>query len=170
MVAQMPLTSNRLHVYARNCSRGGRTMKQFWLGVIFVLASALAQGHHSTLGFFDPDQTIEIDGVITSIAWRNPHIRFGLEVTDDSGESVEWVRANKPTVNLWSLPNSRGKGRPIGTLAIGSRVQIINREQDCYKVKASGKSGWISKIQVSRVVRLDTTTGRPCGSKAPVGL
>jgi hypothetical protein len=93
-------------------------MKQFWLGIIFVLASALAHGHHSTLGFFDPDQTIEIDGVITSIAWRNPHIRFGLEVTDDSGESVEWAVES----SAFSVLRTRGLDQNF--MAVGDRISV----------------------------------------------
>ncbi len=93
-------------------------MKRLCLGLMFVLASALAHGHHSTLGFFDSDQTIEINGVITSIAWRNPHIRFGLEVTDDSGERVEWA------VESSAFSVLRIRGLDQNFMAVGDRISV----------------------------------------------
>lgn len=67
------------------------------------------------------------------------------------------------------LPSSLGKGRAIGSLRIGSSVEILERRPDSYKVKGTGVSGWISKIQVAKVVKLDIRTLGPCDKKAPGG-
>ena len=61
------------------------------IGLVF--AAALPSGtvaHHSVGGNFDPNMTIEIEGEITGIHWRNPHVKFTLAVAGDGGEVEQW--------------------------------------------------------------------------------
>ncbi|MGI9257756.1 MAG: DUF6152 family protein [Gammaproteobacteria bacterium] len=46
-----------------------------------------AYAHHSPFLFFDPSTTIEIEGELTSVQWRNPHVMFEVETAD----GVPWV-------------------------------------------------------------------------------
>ena len=57
---------------------------------VLVLASSLAYAHHSTLGFYDHDNKVAIEGVVTSVSLRNPHVRMVVEVVDEAGYTVEW--------------------------------------------------------------------------------
>ena len=50
----------------------------------------IAQSHHSSLGLFDVDRIIEIEGVVTSVYWSNPHPRYTVAVRDADGAEVEW--------------------------------------------------------------------------------
>jgi len=93
-------------------------MKRFSVGLIFLFLSYLTYGHHSTLGFFDPDQFNEIEGVVTSIRWRNPHITFTVDVTDASGETVEWA------IESTALSVLRTKGLDQGFMEVGDRVGV----------------------------------------------
>jgi hypothetical protein len=56
----------------------------------FLLMSGFTYAHHSTLGFYDHDKIVEIEGVVTRVSLRNPHIRINVEVTDDSGATEDW--------------------------------------------------------------------------------
>lgn len=56
-------------------------------GLLFALVS---KGHHSSIGIYDPDLIGEIEGQITSIFWRNPHIRLEIQRVGDDGVSETW--------------------------------------------------------------------------------
>jgi hypothetical protein len=53
----------------------------------------------------------------------------------------------------------------VGHLLVGSRAVIMNETADAYQVQspADGSVGWISKIQVARVLKQEVETRRPCG-------
>jgi len=59
--------------------------------MLFILwcsmVPSLAWAHHSVAGVYDPDQVIEVEGQVTRVFWRNPHVRFWIR--DDSGDTWE---------------------------------------------------------------------------------
>ena len=53
--------------------------KRLWaLSVLFV--PALVFAHHSFNATFNPREVVEIEGVVTKVIWRNPHVRLEVEV------------------------------------------------------------------------------------------
>ena len=45
------------------------------------------------------DSTLELEGEVSRILWRNPHIRLNLSVTGDGGEAATWaVEGTAPTI------------------------------------------------------------------------
>ena len=50
----------------------------------------LAMAHHSIGAFFDRSIDVEIEGVVTDIFWRNPHIGLTLEVVNEAGQTEGW--------------------------------------------------------------------------------
>lgn len=46
--------------------------------ILLALATlaTTANAHHSWASIFDAEGDIEIDGVVTKILWRNPHIQL----------------------------------------------------------------------------------------------
>lgn len=66
-----------------------------WIRIVAGLATAVALppgvvAHHSVGGNFDAGTTIEIEGEITAIHWRNPHVKFTLSVAGDGGAMEQW--------------------------------------------------------------------------------
>ena len=59
-------------------------------GVSAILLSVDAMSHHSTQVFYDYDDVIEVQGRVTWVLWKNPHVRFNLTSTDGSGNEVAW--------------------------------------------------------------------------------
>ena len=46
--------------------------------------------HHSVSSWFDHESITEVEGVLTELRWVNPHVRFTLVSTDDSGQETAW--------------------------------------------------------------------------------
>lgn len=78
------------------------------LGLACVVA--LAGWHFTSLGHHAPtpyhaDQMGEIEGEITRVLWRNPHLRFTVRTEDENGEEVLWQVESSPVSRLtrWGL-------------------------------------------------------------------
>jgi hypothetical protein len=54
-----------------------------------VLAIALLLAHHSTANY-DASRVVKMKGVVTSVDWRNPHVRIHLDVTEAEGRTANW--------------------------------------------------------------------------------
>ncbi len=67
---------------------------------VAVLAATSVAAHHSVTGQFDPEQRLELVGVITKVDWINPHTYLHLEVTNEDGSSASWRLESAPTAML----------------------------------------------------------------------
>ena len=79
---------------------------------------AVAGAHHSFAGFYYPDRTIEIEGVVTEVSWFNPHGRMRVEVTDESGASNVW------DVETGSVSVLRTRGVDPDLVQVGDRIRL----------------------------------------------
>jgi hypothetical protein len=65
------------------------------LGVTTCLAAWLAaaplSSHHSVSGQFDGTRPVSLEGVVTRVAWENPHVWIYLDVTERGGRVVNWA-------------------------------------------------------------------------------
>ena len=82
-----------------------------------VLSSAGAAAHHS-VSPYDRGSMQEIEGEITSITWRNPHIFLTLNVKDESGQTIEW------NIEGDSANAAARRGYTRDTLSIGDNIRI----------------------------------------------
>ncbi len=88
---------------------------------IATLAAGLALpalAHHSTLGIFDKENIVEIEGVVTETRWRNPHASYKVEVANDDGSTVEW------DVETGSISTLRLRGVDADMAHVGDRVRF----------------------------------------------
>ena len=74
--------------------------------------------HHSVAGTFDTDQVAETEGEITSLLWRNPHVRFSMTAADANGETVEWE------MEMTSLTTLRRRGLNDQFLNVGDTIRV----------------------------------------------
>lgn len=65
-----------------------------------LMCLATAWGHHAARPIYFVDQTIEVQGEVTSVLWRNPHARFSLLVTEEDGSMAEWEVETIPVTRL----------------------------------------------------------------------
>ena len=83
-----------------------------------VLIALVLLAHHSVPVNFDQSREVTVAGVLTEIAWKNPHARFRIDVTKD-GQTVEWL------VEMGAINTMTRAGFPIDRFAVGDRLTVI---------------------------------------------
>jgi hypothetical protein len=77
-----------------------------------------AHAHHSTAAVYDRGTIVEAEGVVTDVAWSNPHVRFKLRGTEPGGRERVWeIESN--SVSIVSR-----FGLEEGLVAVGDRVKL----------------------------------------------
>jgi len=56
-----------------------------------LMASGLLQAHHSLSGVYEIKKEAKATGVLTKVAFTNPHGAMYLNVDNEDGSSTEWV-------------------------------------------------------------------------------
>jgi hypothetical protein len=103
-------------------------MKRFFLALgasTFLATPAMA--HHNWTAFYDVKGDIEIEGVVSSITWRNPHVRMSFTV--DAGSENEKVYTTESN----SVASLARMGVTKELLAVGTKVRVAgfpNRSRD----------------------------------------
>ena len=85
---------------------------------ILAVSAAAASAHHSVPVNFDQSREITIEGVLTEIAWRNPHAHFRVDVTGADGRTLEWL------VEMGAVNTMKRAGFPMERFAVGQRIAI----------------------------------------------
>lgn len=108
-----------IRFHARPAGRGaaGPNRAYRWVGLVAGLPAA-ALGHHSPQGIYHTDRIVEVEGEITAIIWRNPHVRFTIAAMDEQGETTSWAVESVPVTRL-----SRA-GVSADLVEVGHRVRL----------------------------------------------
>ena len=75
--------------------------------------------HHSSAGRYDSSGLMEVEGDVTSVSWRSPHVVYELEVAGDSGAPVNWMIEGAAPATL-----SRS-GLSVDTIKVGDHVRVV---------------------------------------------
>ena len=96
------------------------------VGALLLTVTA-ASAHHSVIGQFDPEDRLDLTGVISRIDFVNPHIYLHLDVEDESGETSTWRLESVPPAFLYRAQVTQdmlmGDGSPVRIEAIRARDQ-----------------------------------------------
>src|SRR5215831_14175930 len=96
------------------------------LAALGLAGTALA--HHSFIGRFDLATVAEIEGVVTDLAWRNPHAYLAVRTTGADGAATDW------SIETSSLTVLRRMGLEENTIKVGDRIKLAGNPS------ASGKN------------------------------
>ncbi len=88
------------------------------LGLPAAMCCTVALAHHSARITYDMDRVIEVEGEITQVMWRNPHLRFTLSAMSENGEPVAWEVESIPATRLARV------GITPDRLSVGDTVTI----------------------------------------------
>jgi hypothetical protein len=58
---------------------------------VWALVAALPAHAHHSFAPYEPDLQFQLDGVVTSYQWANPHVYIELDAVDDKGEKKHWL-------------------------------------------------------------------------------
>ena len=84
-----------------------------------ILVSSLtrpALAHHAFSSEYDANKKVKLTGVVTDVAWTNPHMRVYVDVTDSSGKVTNW------NLELTSPNSVRRQGWGRNDLKAGDKV------------------------------------------------
>lgn len=88
------------------------------VALLTALATTRAGAHHSVFAEFDINGSVTIEGVITEIWFKSPHIRIFVDVADAEGNTVSWnTHGHNPSA-------LRRRGWVRDTLQVGERVTM----------------------------------------------
>lgn len=88
------------------------------LALIALFLSHTANSHHAFASEFDKNVQGEVSGTITTVWFRNPHVRYRLAVTNEDGVVEDW------DVQATSVTSIRRAGWTKDTLPVGESVRI----------------------------------------------
>lgn len=86
------------------------------LGVVSM--TALPSAHHSR-AMFDIEKLISVEGVVTDVQWRNPHMWVTLDVPGTNGKTESWGFEGAGAASMVAA------GISPQILKVGHRVKII---------------------------------------------
>ncbi len=90
----------------------------FAAGFCLLLTASPLLAHHSSWAQFDPNDPVEMEGVVVKVEWRNPHIWYYIDVTDESGKVTTWGFSGGAPGMLVR------RGVPRDSLKIGAAVKV----------------------------------------------
>ena len=94
-------------------------LKLFFLMIVTLLCLAIhAFAHHSFAAEYDEKKVITLKGVVTKFEWMNPHVRFYVDVKDDTGSVTNW------DLELMSPNTLKRAGWDSHALKVGDAVTV----------------------------------------------
>lgn len=80
--------------------------RMFFLGLLGF--PIVGSAHHAVAGSYDTARVVEVEGEVTGILWRNPHVQVSMRVLDESGNPQDWDMATTSLSNLrrWQMDPS----------------------------------------------------------------
>jgi hypothetical protein len=93
------------------------------LGILALLLGLMAMttfvsAHHSR-AMFDTDTLVSVEGVVTDVQWRNPHMWVTLDVPGENGKMESWGFEGSGAASMVA------SGISPQILKVGNKVKII---------------------------------------------
>src|SRR6185503_10416648 len=107
-----------------------------------LLAAVPLTAHHEILAKFDDHKPVTLNGVVTLVDWRNPHVHVFMNVANANG-SVNWAIEAESPIDLqrngWSRETLR-PGDKIRVEGIAARNGSHQAWGNSIVIRATGRS------------------------------
>ncbi|MDE0929163.1 MAG: DUF6152 family protein [Halioglobus sp.] len=135
-------------------------MLKHFLLLLLLLPLATIQAHHSRTAY-DLDTEISVKGTVKAMRWRNPHVRYVLEVINEQGVNEIWAFDGSAIVDLVK------NGWMEDTVKIGDEVtfKVFPNRKNAQRPPGK-KSGLYNRIILSNGTSLPPVGGEE--TPAPV--
>jgi hypothetical protein len=88
------------------------------LGLLLTAMTAGVGAHHASSGLYDNNTIGEVEGEVSRIFWRNPHVRISITRIGENGEEETWE------VEFGSVNTLERIGVSRDLVQVGDRVQV----------------------------------------------
>jgi uncharacterized protein DUF6152 len=86
------------------------------VGAGLLLAAMPVLAHHSFKAEYDDNHPIMLNGTVTKVTWKNPHVLLYLDVKDEAGKMTNWqLELNSPNMLI-------SQGWKVDSLKPGDQV------------------------------------------------
>lgn len=89
-----------------------------FLALALLCTASNSAAHHSYAAEFDANNPATIQGVVTEVWFKNPHVRYYIAVTDEDGNNVIWDARGLTPVKLVR------QGWTKKTIQVGDRITL----------------------------------------------
>jgi hypothetical protein len=89
-----------------------------FIAAALFFATGNSDAHHSYAAEFNADKPATIEGVVREVWFKNPHIRYYIDVTDEDGNTVTWDARGLAPVKLVRM------GWTKKTIQVGDRITL----------------------------------------------
>ena len=89
-----------------------------FLALALLGTASNSAAHHSYAAEFDANHPATIEGVVTEVWFKNPHIRYYIAVTGEDGNNVIWDTRGLTPVKLVR------QGWTKKTIQVGDRIKL----------------------------------------------
>jgi len=86
--------------------------------IAFVSMTAALSAHHSR-AMYNSEELVSVEGVVTNVEWRNPHMWITLDVPGRNGKTESWGFEGSGAASMVA------SGISPQILKVGNRVKII---------------------------------------------
>ena len=93
-------------------------MRTLVVSILLMLISDYAAAHHNWRAFYDDQSDIEIEGVISAIQWRNPHVRVSFTVDAGTANEKVYTTESNSVAALTRMNVTKE------LLAVGTKVRV----------------------------------------------
>jgi len=109
-----------MNKFARMCSYVPvfRAIPYLTAGLLGFFWYQSASAHHSFTAEFVADKTATLNGRISQVWFKNPHVRYLIEVENEEGDTETWDARGSPVVWL------ARKGWTADTIKVGDSVEM----------------------------------------------
>ena len=87
--------------------------------IMLVLGSGPLAAHHGRGATYDMKKQVTLTGVVSEVAWRNPHVVIYLDVKEQDGSVVNWAFENS------SVGTLARQGYNRNTLKVGQEITAV---------------------------------------------
>ena len=167
-------------------------MGAVWAGCVVLTLTIPASAHHGPVGspsLYDVEDLVILEGELTEVFWRSPHVRFRLKALNDAGEESFWeletgvpsqLESGGITADLFpvgghvkaagfvSLRNPHSLGLrnmllPNGQEFAGTRSKLLWSTERIERVQQQPESAKVKMAEetADRIFRVWTSTMRP---------
>jgi hypothetical protein len=114
-------------------------MRASFSALALACVPLVSAAHHAIGGNYEANSVIEVEGEVTEVLWRNPHVQVSMRIAGTDGSEQDWAMATT------SLSNIRRWQMDPNFIAVGDRIRVAGNP-----ARDGGRGLYIRNILTTR--------------------